>query len=75
DLRGKEPDFDQRYALAKEANDGRAIRMCYDKARYYSANDARATIKHRQRDVRNTLRHYKCPLCGWYHITHTQRAA
>ena len=49
--------------------------MCYDKARYYSANDARATIKHRQRDVRNTLRHYKCPECGWYHITHTKKAA
>ena len=74
-FRGKDPDFDQKLALAKEVGDIRVIRMCHDKAGYYSANDARATIKHRQRDARGTLRCYKCPACGWYHITHTEQAA
>lgn len=51
------------------------IRMCLDKASYYSASDARATIKHRQKYTNSPLRSYKCPECGWYHITHAEMAA
>lgn len=74
-FRGKGPDFDQKLALAKETGNDKVIRMCYGKVSYYSANDARATMKYRQKHVRSTLRCYKCPACGWYHITHTEQAA
>lgn len=47
----------------------RRHRMCLSKVPYLTKNDAIYAAKYRQKHCRKDLRRYRCPYCGYIHLT------
>lgn len=48
----------------------RAVSACAKKRRYVTYEQARAVVRHREREAGEPLFIYRCEYCGGWHITH-----
>jgi hypothetical protein len=60
------------YTQFIERPTGRVERSCTSKVPYMSRREARSRVRH-GRNQDGTLRPYRCPFCGAWHLGHKPR--